>query len=85
MLCPEWTALDVILLSLRYVSVAHLDLDGIRIQMDLVTFTDPICKNCCGSGSGIRCLDPGPEMGKISIRDEHFGSYFRKLRNNFLG
>jgi hypothetical protein len=43
---------------------------------------------CCGSG--IRCLfDPG--MGKksrlgsgIPIWDEHPGSYFRELRNNFL-
>jgi hypothetical protein len=34
---------------------------------------------CCGSGYGIRCFcDPG-------IRDEHFGSYFPELTNNFLG
>jgi hypothetical protein len=38
-------------------------------------------------GSGI-FLTPGSRMGKKSIsgiRDEHPGSYFRELRNNFLG
>jgi hypothetical protein len=50
---------------------------------------------CCGSGSGIRCLfDPWirDRLGKksrsgsrIRIRDEHPGSYFREFRNNFLG
>ncbi len=48
-------------------------------------------KQCCGSGSGIWCLfypwirDPGREKIKIRIRDEHYGSYIRELRNNFLG
>jgi hypothetical protein len=40
-------------------------------------------KQCCGSGSGIRCLsdplDSGSGMGKKS------GSYFREHRNNFWG
>ncbi len=48
---------------------------------------------CCGSGSGIRCLfdplDPGSGMGRKSasgsgIRDEQPGSYFLELRNHFL-
>ncbi len=40
-------------------------------------------KQCCGSGSGIRCLfdpwiqDPGWEEIRIRIRDEQPGSYFR--------
>jgi hypothetical protein len=42
-LCPEWPARIAILLSLRYVSVAYLNLDRIRIHMALVTFIDPIC------------------------------------------
>jgi hypothetical protein len=29
--------------------------------------------------------DPGWEKILIRIRDEHPGSYFRELRNNFLG
>jgi len=33
----------------------------------------------------IRIRDPVPIWPKIRIRDEHFGSYFRELRNNFLG
>ncbi len=47
------------------------------------------CIHCCGSGPGIRCLfnpwmrDPGWAKVNIRIRDEHFGSYFRELRNNF--
>ncbi len=45
-------------------------------------------------GSRIRCLfdpcirNPGSGMGKknyIRNREEHPGSYFRELRNNFLG
>ncbi len=36
---------------------------------------------CCESGSVIRCLLDTC----IKIRDEHPGSYFRELRNNFLG
>jgi hypothetical protein len=45
-------------------------------------------KQCCGSGSGIRCFfdpwirDPG-WLKKIKIRDDHPRSYFRELRNNF--
>jgi hypothetical protein len=52
----------------------------------------------CGSGSGIRdpgsgaFLAPGSGMGKKSgsgsgiwIQDEQPGSYFRELRNHFLG
>jgi hypothetical protein len=47
---------------------------------------------CCGSGSGIRCLfDPGIRegMGRKSasgsgIRDEQPGSYFLELKNHFL-
>jgi hypothetical protein len=43
---------------------------------------------CCGSESGIQCLfdplDPGSGIEKkIRIRDEHPGSYFRELRNNY--
>jgi hypothetical protein len=42
---------------------------------------------CCGFGSGIRCLfDLGIRDGEkimIRIRDEQPGSYFRELRNNF--
>ncbi len=40
-----------------------------------------------GSGAFLT-LDRGSEMGKknkIRIRVEHFGSYFRESRNNFLG
>ncbi len=43
----------------------------------------------CGSGSAIRCLfDPWIWDGykiRIRIRDKQPGSYFRELRNNFLG
>jgi hypothetical protein len=38
-----------------------------------------------GCGSGIRCRDPGWLKCQIRIRDEQPGSYFRKLRNHFLG
>ncbi len=47
-------------------------------------------KQCCGSGSGIRCLfDPWIRDGqKVSIRirdrDEQPGSYFLELRNHFF-
>jgi hypothetical protein len=38
-------------------------------------------KQCCGSGSGIRCFfDPW-----IRIRDEQPGSYFRELKKQFFG
>ncbi len=44
---------------------------------------------CCGSGSGIRCLfDPWIRDGEkvsIWIRDEQPGSYFIELRNHFFG
>ncbi len=46
---------------------------------------------CCGSGSGIRCLynpwirDPGWEKVRIRIRDEQPGSYFPELINHFFG
>ncbi len=42
---------------------------------------------CCGSGSGIRCLfDPWIRDGyTYLLRDEQPGLYFRELRNNFLG
>ncbi len=44
--------------------------------------------HCWGPGSGIRCFcafDPGIRDGEsgFGIRDEHPGSYFRELRNNF--
>jgi hypothetical protein len=43
---------------------------------------------CCGSGAGIRCLfeplDPGSEIGKNLYPDPGC-SYFRELKNNFLG
>jgi hypothetical protein len=45
---------------------------------------------CCGSGSGIRCLfdpwirDPGWVKVRIRIRDEQLESYFRELRNHGL-
>jgi hypothetical protein len=50
-------------------------------------------EQCCGSGSGIRCLvDPGIRIGKnsesgsgIRIRGEQPGSYFREFKNNFWG
>ncbi len=40
---------------------------------------------CCGSG--IQCLfDPWiRDPGWVKNKDEHPGSYFRELRNNFLG
>jgi hypothetical protein len=48
-------------------------------------------RQCCGSGSGA-FLTLGSGMGKksrsgsgIRIRDEHPGSYFRELKNNFFG
>jgi hypothetical protein len=55
-----------------------------------------ICKRCCGSGSGIRCLflpldrGSGFGMGEKSrsgsgIRDEQPGSYFLELRNHIFG
>jgi hypothetical protein len=51
-----------------------------------------LINQCCGSGafltSGSGIWDPGSGMGKkikIRIRDIHPGSYFRELRNNFLG
>jgi hypothetical protein len=46
---------------------------------------------CCGSGSGIRCLvDPWIRDGEKSgsgfeIRDEQPGSYLLQLRNNIFG
>jgi hypothetical protein len=47
---------------------------------------------CQGSGGSGAFLTPGSEMGKksrsgsgIRNRDEYPGSYFRELRNNFLG
>ncbi len=42
---------------------------------------------CCGSGSEIQCLfDPWIRGGKkIQIGNEQPGSYFREIRNNFLG
>jgi hypothetical protein len=48
------------------------------------------CWQCCGSGSGIRCLfDPGIRDGRKSasgsgIRDEQPGSYFLELKNQFF-
>jgi hypothetical protein len=48
-----------------------------------------IHKQCCGSGSGIRCLfdpwnrDPDWVKIRIRIRDEQPGSY--ELRDHFLG
>ncbi len=52
-----------------------------------------IYEQCCGVGSwiGIRCLfhswirDPGRIKNRIRIRDEQPESYFRELRNLFLG
>jgi hypothetical protein len=46
---------------------------------------------CCGSGSGVRCLfefGMGKKSGsvfEIRIRDEQPGSYFQELRKHFLG
>jgi hypothetical protein len=39
---------------------------------------------CCGSGVFLTPLNPG-WVKKSGIRDEQSGSYFRELRNNFLG
>jgi len=54
-------------------------------------FTVPVPTfQCCGSGSGIRCLfdpwirDPGWVEVSIRIRDEQPGSYFLELRNHFF-
>jgi hypothetical protein len=62
----------------------------------IISFSLPLPCNlenqCRGSGSGIRYIfvlsDPririwDPGWGKIRIRDEHPGSYFRELRNIF--
>ncbi len=63
----------------------------LRIFMDWKGHDNAIftLKQCCGSGCGIRCLlAPGSGIRdgqkiKIRIRDEHPGSYFRELSNNF--
>jgi hypothetical protein len=55
----------------------------IRIRIPTTSVADPDP----GSGAFLT-LDPGSGLGKkieIRIRDEHFGSYFLELRNNFLG
>ncbi len=51
------------------------------------SFSVRLCQ-CCESGSGIRFLTPEFGIGNnqgTRIRDEQPGSYFRELRNNFLG
>jgi hypothetical protein len=55
------------------------------LEERLVLFTGNfnICNQFCGSGSGIRCLFDF--FYPSWIRDEHPGSYFRELRNNFFG
>jgi hypothetical protein len=46
-----------------------------------IRIRDPESDVFFASGSGIQ----DEEKIKIRIRDENFGSYFRELRNNFLG
>ncbi len=54
-----------------------------------ILFLRPVNNSVADPGSEIRCLfDPWIRDGekiKTRIRDEHSGSYFRELRNNFLG
>jgi hypothetical protein len=68
-----------------------------RVYRGAVAALPPRKGRCCASGSGIQCLyDPwiqdlgGARIGRksssesvIQIRDEHPGSYFRELRQNF--
>jgi hypothetical protein len=64
MLCTEWPAFVIVGIATPMLVLRYLDLDGIRINMYLVTFIGPICKQYCQSGSGIRCLfDPGIRDG----------------------
>jgi hypothetical protein len=64
---------ELVLLAPCLHMLPHLHF-GIKVRQSAV---DSL--NQC-SGSGIRCLfNPG-----IRIRYEHFGSYFRELRNTFL-
>ncbi len=86
----------------------HIRLDLIHIQLDLIhtrlglmhilldLIHTRLDLQCCGSGSGIRCLfdlwirDPGwvkksGSRAGIRIRDEKPGSYFWVLGNHFFG
>jgi hypothetical protein len=63
--------------------IAEIDLDP-AYKVNLQFFSQ-----CRGSGSRIQCLFE-PWMGKKSgfgiwIRNEQPGSYFRELKNNFVG
>jgi hypothetical protein len=55
-----------------------------------VLLPSTMVNQCCGYGSGIRCLfDPWiPDQGRVknqdSDPDEQPGSYFRERRNSFL-
>jgi hypothetical protein len=51
----------------------------------LISDPDPGFGASCAltSGSGFRIRDG--EISESGIRDEHLGSYFRELINNFLG
>jgi hypothetical protein len=48
-----------------------------------VADTDTVSEAFLTPGSGIQIQNPG--WKKIRIRNEHPGSYFRELRNNWLG
>jgi hypothetical protein len=72
------------LLLLRITSVKNWL--GVRSGFFSIHTVDP---QCCGSETGIRDgyikIRIRDGYIKIQIRDEHPGSYFRELRNKFLG
>ncbi len=74
----------------NYVSLTVIPRSFCNPQLQIKLGENFYClKQCCGSGSGIRCffgpeiriMDPG--WKKIQIRDEHSGSYFCELSISF--
>ncbi len=65
---------------------ARLKKNAETFHFMFISVADPGSGAFLTPGSGI--WDLGSEMGKklkIRIRDEYAGTYFRELRNNFLG
>jgi hypothetical protein len=56
-----------------------------KILFCSVADPDPRSGASLAPGSGFRCLFGPKKHIRIRIRDEQPGSYFRELRNNFLG
>ncbi len=48
-----------------------------------INFKDSCTMQCCGSGSGIRCLFDPWIRDPWWVKNQDPGSYFRELRNNF--